>query len=211
MVLNDLEFPSNVYPWLNLSQIGVETRMVKSIDGRLSVDAIADMIDARTRAVSISHVEYGNGFRNDLAAIGALCREKDVCFVVDAIQSLGQTPVDVAEMGIDILTADGHKWLLSPEGIGIFYCAPHMTDRLKLYEGGMEFSGRCGQLRCVRSDAGADGAALRMRFPQHAGHSCAGGFTGPAAGGGYRGGAAQAARVDRPARRRNCAPQGTAS
>ena len=136
VVLNDLEFPSNVYPWLNLSQIGVETRMVKSIDGRLSVDAIADMIDARTRAVSISHVEYGNGFRNDLAAIGALCREKDVCFVVDAIQSLGQTPVDVAEMGIDILTADGHKWLLSPEGIGIFYCAPHMTDRLKLYEVG---------------------------------------------------------------------------
>ena len=69
------------------------------------------MIDARTRVVSISHVEYGNGFRNDIAALGALCREKNVCFVVDAIQSLGQTPVDVLEMDIDILTADGHKWL----------------------------------------------------------------------------------------------------
>lgn len=136
VILNDLEFPSNVYPWLNLSRLGVETRMVESVDGRLPVESIGEKIDSRTRVLSISHVEYGNGFRNDIAAIGALCREKRVVFVVDAIQSLGQTPVDVAEMGIDILTADGHKWLLSPEGIGIFYCAPHMTDRLKLYEVG---------------------------------------------------------------------------
>ena len=136
VVLNDLEFPSNVYPWLNLARLGVETRMVASVDGRLPVGSIHERIDSRTRAVSISHVEYGNGFRNDIAAIGAVCRERGVVFVVDAIQSLGQTPVDVAEMGIDILTADGHKWLLSPEGIGIFYCAPHMTDRLELYEVG---------------------------------------------------------------------------
>ncbi len=136
VVLNDLEFPSNVYPWLNLARHGVETRMVESVDGRLPVESIGEKIDSKTRVVSISHVEYGNGFRNDIAAIGALCREKHVVFVVDAIQSLGQTPVDVAEMGIDILTADGHKWLLGPEGIGIFYCAPHMTDRLELYEVG---------------------------------------------------------------------------
>ena len=110
--------------------------MVKSVDGRLTVGSIAEEIDSRTRAVSISHVEFGNGFRNDLAAIGALCCEKGICFVVDAIQSLGQTPVDVEEMSIDLLTADGHKWLLSPEGIGIFYCAPHMTERLRLYEVG---------------------------------------------------------------------------
>ena len=136
VLLNDLEFPSNVYPWLNLARDGVETRMVASVDGRLTAESIAERIDARTRAVSISHVEFGNGFRNDLAAIGALCRERGVVFVVDAIQSLGQTPVDVEEMGIDILTADGHKWLLSPEGIGIFYCAPHLTERLRLYETG---------------------------------------------------------------------------
>lgn len=136
VVLNDLEFPSNVYPWLNLSRQGVETRIARSVDGKLSIEGIVDMIDARTRVVSISHVEYGNGFRNDIAALGALCREKNVCFVVDAIQSLGQTPVDVLEMDIDILTADGHKWLLSPEGIGIFYCAPHMMEQLRVYEVG---------------------------------------------------------------------------
>ena len=136
VVLNDLEFPSNVYPWLNLSRLGVETRMVESVDGRLPVESIEKRIDSKTRAVSISHVEYGNGFRNDIAAIGALCREKRIVFVVDAIQSLGQTPVDVEEMSIDILTADGHKWLLSSEGIGIFYCAPHLTERLRLYEVG---------------------------------------------------------------------------
>ena len=136
VVLNDLEFPSNVYPWLNLARSGVETRMVESVDGRLTVDSIADRIDARTRAVSISHVEFGNGFRNDLATIGALCRESGVVFVVDAIQSLGQTPVNVEEMSIDLLTADGHKWLLSPEGIGVFYCAPHLTEQLRIYEAG---------------------------------------------------------------------------
>ena len=136
VVLNDLEFPSNVYPWLNLAQHGVESRMVESVDGRLTVDSITDRIDARTRAVSISHVEFGNGFRNDLATIGALCRESGVVFVVDAIQSLGQTPVNVEEMSIDLLTADGHKWLLSPEGIGVFYCAPHLTEQLRLYEAG---------------------------------------------------------------------------
>ena len=136
IILNDLEFPSNLYPWMNLSQQGVETRVVKSVNGRISIDAINSMIDCRTRAISISHVEYGNGFRNDLATLGSLCRENNICFVVDAIQSLGQIPVDVEKMGIDILTADGHKWLLSAEGTGIFYCAPHMMEKLRLYEVG---------------------------------------------------------------------------
>lgn len=134
VALNDLEFPSNVFPWFNLTRYGVEIRMVESADGRLTVDSIAERIDAGTCAVSIIHVGFGNGFRNDLAAIGALCREKDICFVVDAIQSLGQTPVDVEEMSIYLLAADGHKWPLSPEGTDIFYCAPWrprlLADRL---------------------------------------------------------------------------------
>jgi selenocysteine lyase/cysteine desulfurase len=70
----------------------------------------------RTRMVTLSHVEYASGQRHDLAAVGAFCRERNILFCVDAIQSLGVLPVDVKAMHIDYLSADGHKWLLGPEG-----------------------------------------------------------------------------------------------
>ncbi|HCQ02951.1 MAG TPA: aminotransferase [Candidatus Latescibacteria bacterium] len=136
VIVNDMEFPSNVLPWLNLTSRDVETRFVKSHHGRIVPEDIHAMIDDKTRVVAISHVEFGNGFRNDIGTIGAICREKGVYFVVDAIQSLGQVPINVIETPVDILTADAHKWLLGPEGIGVFYCAPHMIERLHLYEVG---------------------------------------------------------------------------
>lgn len=136
VVINSLEFPSNALPWMNLKNRGVETRWVQDREGRILIDDIRAMIDHRTRVVAISHVEFGNGFRNDLSAIGSLCRERGVLFVVDAIQSLGQMPVNVQETPVDILTADAHKWMLGPEGIGLFYCAPHVMDRLQLFEVG---------------------------------------------------------------------------
>lgn len=131
-----MEFPSHVLPWLNLTSRDVGTRYVKSHHGRIVPEDIHAMIDNKTRVVAISHVEFGNGFRNDIGTIGAICREKGVYSVVDAIQSLGQVPINVIETPVDILTADAHKWLLGPEGIGVFYCAPHMIERLHLYEVG---------------------------------------------------------------------------
>ena len=79
----------------------------------------------------MSHVEYASGYRNDLAAIGAFCRQNNILFCVDAIQSLGVLPVDVQEMNIDFLSADGHKWLLGPEGCGIFYCRKNLISALR--------------------------------------------------------------------------------
>src|SRR5439155_6354412 len=78
-------------------------------------------IDARTRILSLSWVEYGSGFRNDLDAIAAMCRQRGVHFFVDAIQGLGVFPLDLQKTPIDFLAADGHKWLLGPEGAGILY------------------------------------------------------------------------------------------
>jgi selenocysteine lyase/cysteine desulfurase len=72
--------------------------------------------------ISLSHVQYASGYRSDLAAIGKFCRERKILFCVDAIQSMGVLPIDVGEMNIDFLSADGHKWLLGPEGCGIFFC-----------------------------------------------------------------------------------------
>jgi selenocysteine lyase/cysteine desulfurase len=124
------EYPSNIYPWLNLQSRGVEVRLVTSRERRLWLDDIRAAIDSRTRLVSISHVEFASGFRNDLDAIGAMCRERGILFFVDAIQGLGVFPIDVQRTPIDFLSADGHKWLLGPEGAGIFYCRRELVERL---------------------------------------------------------------------------------
>ena len=131
VVTTAVEFPANVYPWWNLKErYGVETRMVPERDGCIHLEDIAAAIDKRTRVVTISHVEFASGYRNDIQAIGTLCREQDIWFVVDAIQSLGAIEVDVKTSQIDILAADGHKWLLAPEGAAIFYCADEKRERL---------------------------------------------------------------------------------
>ena len=131
VVTTAVEFPANVYPWWSLKErYGVETRMVAEREGRISIDELKAAIDSRTRALTISHVEFASGFRHDIQAIGEICREKGIWFVVDAIQSVGVIDVDVKVCCIDILAADGHKWLCAPEGAAIFYCAEERQDRL---------------------------------------------------------------------------------
>lgn len=126
------EFPANVYPWLHLQSRRVAVRTVQPGDqGRFALDDIAAAIDGSTRLVSLSFVQYASGFRSDLAALGRLCRERGVLFCVDAIQGLGVHPVDVSAMQIDFLAADGHKWLVSPEGAAIFYCRRELLARLR--------------------------------------------------------------------------------
>ena len=130
VVIPDIEFPANVYPWLNLARLGVETRFVEARDGRVLFEDIAARVDSRTRLISVSSVEFHSGFRNDLGRIGAFCREKDILFAVDAIQSLGALPMDVERDHIDFLAADGHKWLLSVEGLGGLYVSARVLERV---------------------------------------------------------------------------------
>jgi selenocysteine lyase/cysteine desulfurase len=123
VVVCDLEYPSNVYAWWSLRSRGVETVMLPSRDGALPLESVAEALrHPRTRLLSLSSVEFGSGARNDLEALGRLCREHGVLFCVDAIQSVGCFPLDVARCHVDFLAADGHKWLLSVEGCGVFYC-----------------------------------------------------------------------------------------
>ncbi len=124
------EYPSNIYPWINLANRGVEVRRVASRGNRIEIDDIRAAIDARTRIVTLSSVEFASGFRNDLDALATLCREKQVFFFVDAIQSLGMFPMDVQRTPLDFLAADGHKWLLGPEGAGIFYIRRELVELL---------------------------------------------------------------------------------
>ncbi len=130
VVVPDIEFPANVYPWLNLKRRGVDTRFVPAREGRVLFDDIEAAVDERTRVLTISSVEYASGFRNDLGRLGAFCKERGILFCVDAIQSLGVFPMDVKKDNIDCLAADGHKWLLSVEGLGGLYVSAEVMDRI---------------------------------------------------------------------------------
>ncbi|OWK36002.1 aminotransferase class V-fold PLP-dependent enzyme [Fimbriiglobus ruber] len=130
VILAAEEYPSNQYPWLNLASRGVEVRTVPSRGNRVEIDDVRAAMTDRTRVLATSFVQYGSGFRTDLAALGELCRERGVFFFVDAIQGLGVFPLDVQALPIDALAADGHKWLLAPEGAGIAYVRREWVDRL---------------------------------------------------------------------------------
>jgi selenocysteine lyase/cysteine desulfurase len=126
------EFPSNVYPWFNLASRGVETRRVPTdVSGRLDIDELAAVCDDRTRVVTVSWIGFATGYRHDVKRIAAVAHEKGAFLFLDAIQGLGAFPLDVNEMGIDFLAADGHKWLLGPEGAGIAYIRREQLEQLR--------------------------------------------------------------------------------
>ncbi len=126
------EYPSNLYPWMNLASRGVTLRTVPTRpDGRIWVDDLALAIDSTTKLLTISHVEFASGFRNDLDALSELCRSRGIAFFVNAIQGLGPLTIDVRRTPIDFLAADGHKWLLGPEGAGLLYIRRDWIERLR--------------------------------------------------------------------------------
>ena len=126
------EFPSNVYPWMNLASRGVETRRVPTdISGRPDLELLADAVDARTRIVTISWVGFATGYRHDVRRIAEIAHEKGALLFVDGIQALGVFPIDVNEFGVDFMAADSHKWLLGPEGAGFAYIRRGHLDKLR--------------------------------------------------------------------------------
>ena len=125
------EYPSNLYPWMNLADRGVTLRRVPSRDGRVPIEDLAAACDARTRLVTISHVEFASGFRNDLDALSELCRSRGIALFVDAIQGLGPLRIDVRRTPIDFLAADSHKWLLGPQGAGLMFVRRDWIERLR--------------------------------------------------------------------------------
>lgn len=136
VVISDQEFPSNRIVWQSLQDDGVETRRVDLTRGPSPEQALGACMDARTRLLAVSSVQYASGLRLDLEQLGARCRERGVLFCVDAIQSLGALPFDVQACGADFAMADGHKWLLGAEGCAVFYVRPKVRDQLRLRQYG---------------------------------------------------------------------------
>jgi selenocysteine lyase/cysteine desulfurase len=126
------EFPSNYYPWLRLEKRGIELTRLSIYD---PLEKIAEAIPG-ARLLAASYVNYLSGFRADLKSIGELCREHGCFFFVDAIQGMGAFPIDVEACHIDALAADGHKWLLGPEGNGVLYVRKRWLDAIEPVEFG---------------------------------------------------------------------------
>lgn len=120
------EFPANYYAWKLLEARGVEVRWLSIYDPLEKIDKACD----GARLLAISHVNYLSGHRVDLAAIGEICRRHGVFYLVDAIQGLGVFPIDVEACHIDALAADGHKWLMGPEGCGLLYVRRSRQDEV---------------------------------------------------------------------------------
>lgn len=119
VILPEGEFPSNHYPWLNLAGRGVETKIIPRRGSRVEVDDLIAAIDERTKLISVSWVGYASGFRIDLPRLVERAHQRGVLVFVDAIQGMGIYPLDLRTCDVDFLAADGHKWMLGPEGAGV--------------------------------------------------------------------------------------------
>jgi cysteine desulfurase/selenocysteine lyase len=148
------EFPANYYPWLRLQEKGVSVRWLSIHDPLEKIDEAAK----GARLLAVSYVNYLSGYRVDLAAIGEICRRHDCFYFVDAIQGMGALPMDVERDGIDALAADGHKWLLGPEGCGILYVRRSVQDQVEPVEFGWTnvaaYADYASRDMTLRSDAG---------------------------------------------------------
>ncbi|WP_277588181.1 aminotransferase class V-fold PLP-dependent enzyme [Pseudomonas chlororaphis] len=135
IVISDEEFPSNRVVWEALASQGVEVLQV-GLKGDDPEGALLAACGPRTRLMAISAVQFASGLRLDLQRLGAGCKQQNVLFCIDAIQQLGAQPFDVQAYQCDFAMADGHKWMLGPEGLGVFYCRSELRAQLKLHEFG---------------------------------------------------------------------------
>lgn len=127
-----LEYPSNVYPWLDLARRGVVgLDEIEAEAGAVTPEGVERALRPETRVVAVSAAQYGSGAVTDLEAIGGLCADRGVLLCVDGIQTLGALPMDVRAAGIHLLSADSHKWMLGVSGIGGFYVAREVMEQVR--------------------------------------------------------------------------------
>ncbi len=140
VVAADLDFPSTLYPWLALRDRGVRIDLVRpaGTGEALPVDAFAEVVAAgpAPKVVATSWVQFRRGWRIDLPALAELCRGVGALLCVDVIQGLGAIPAELERWGVDFAMADGHKWLLGPQGTGLLYVRGTHRDLLRPLEPG---------------------------------------------------------------------------
>lgn len=136
VVSTDQEFPSNRIVWQAQKRYGVEFREVNISNAPDAEQALMSACDKYTRVLAVSSVQFGSGFKLNLARLGEYCHTHNIHFCVDAIQSIGAHAMDVQQIYADFVMADAHKWMLGPEGIALFYCSERVRERLTLHQYG---------------------------------------------------------------------------
>jgi cysteine desulfurase/selenocysteine lyase len=131
VLVGNEEFAANVSPWLALSRRGVKVIRFPKPDGRVDPQIVEKHIGDRTRLLAVSWVAFHTGWIAPLAQLGRLCHDRNVVLVVDAIQGLGVLPMHMSTLGVDAVVADGHKWLLGPEGAGLMATTPELRARIQ--------------------------------------------------------------------------------
>ena len=126
VISNELEFPVSTLPWMNR---GVDVHFVRAVAGKINIEDIQGKMNQRTGVISVSHVQFSNGFRMDLEELGNAKREH--ALVVNASQSAGVFEIDVKRMKIDALCSTGHKWMLSGYGSGFVYLSRELQQQSK--------------------------------------------------------------------------------
>jgi len=135
IVISDQEFPSNYIVWESLKSKGVEVRYA-NLDSPSPEENLIALCDENTKLLSISSVQYSTGLRMQLKTLGEFCQSNNVLFCVDAIQSIGAHAIDAQDCYADFVVADGHKWMLGPEGVALFYCRESVRDQLSINQFG---------------------------------------------------------------------------
>lgn len=126
------EFPANFYAWRRIRDaFGVELRLCPERNGRIDLEEFVSLIDADTKIVSISAVQFASGFRACLEKIGEAARRRDALFAVDIIQGFGAVEFDLPTQFVDIASGASHKWLCAPEGCGILYLSHRARERIE--------------------------------------------------------------------------------
>lgn len=131
VILPEGEFPSNLFPWQNQASKGVEVRIVPRRDGRVLVEDLIAQIDQSTRLIAVSWVGYASGFRVDIDALVQQAHQRGVLVFLDAIQGLGMYDLNLERTPVDFLAADGHKWLLGPEGYGVAMIRQEHLEKIR--------------------------------------------------------------------------------
>jgi len=154
IVIDDLEFPSGHITWRETAKrFGLTVREARSINGAVSVESFAELVDDRTQLVAVSYVSHHNGFRHNLKALAALAHAHGAYIFADATQAVGALRVAVRELDVDFLICATYKWTLGPLGLAFFYCKAELLDRLQLQ--------RWGWMQAVESDA--EGRPTRLQ------------------------------------------------
>jgi len=131
IILNDVEFPANVYPFLQLKEKGVKVDFVKSTNGIVTAEEIVDAIKPGTKLISVSFVQFLSGYKIDLEKIGKVCKEKEIIFSVDSIQGLGAVRLDFEKYDIDYIANGTQKWMLGLQGLAFIYVRKELQEKMK--------------------------------------------------------------------------------